>query len=139
MALWLDDDDHPVHVMTFPARYSYAELERAMSELREYYVERDRNEPSLYIGLAVDLSRVERSEARNRKLIADTMTRLVPIVHRSCAGTAYVVRSQLVRAALTATLWLRSPPWPTRVFTSRLEAIGWLRDRLADGRADRVR
>ena len=130
MGSWLDSSRDPLHVMRFPARYEFEELDRELTAMREYFVAREREDRSLWVALLVDLSRVERSEARNRKRIADTMTRLVPIMQRCCAGQAYVVSRPIIRAALTATMWLRSPPWPVRVFGDGAEARAWLAERL---------
>ncbi|MEZ4340515.1 MAG: hypothetical protein R3B82_28170 [Sandaracinaceae bacterium] len=126
MGTWLDSSRDPLHVMRFPAQYAYEELDRELTAMREYFVARERQDRQLWITLLVDLSAVETSEARNRKRIADTMTRLVPIMQRCCAGQAYVVSRPIIRAALTATMWLRSPPWPVRVFASRADADPWL-------------
>lgn len=51
----------------------------------------------------------------------------------SCLGLAMVFESKVLRAILTAMFWVRSPPYPTRVFADRESAFGWCRGLLSPG------
>lgn len=128
---WHDTTQHPLHVMEFPERYEYAELDDEFVRFRDHYRRMVKERPQDECVLLVDISRVVKSEARNRKRIAQAMEELAELMKTRCVGQAYVVERPMIRAALTAVTWLRSAPWPVRVFARRDEAATWLRSQLA--------
>ena len=71
-------------------------------------------------------------DARYRKLIADWANepRVRELSRKLCVGSATVVQSQLVRGALTAILWLWTPPTPHRIVGTPREGVEWCLDRL---------
>jgi hypothetical protein len=125
---WLDVSGHPVHVMDFPAHYTYPELDAQFDRFKKHYLTMVKERPLDEFVLLVDISRVERSEARNRKRIALAMEELAELMKTRCIAQAYVVERPLIRAALTAVMWLRAAPWPISVFGSRHAAEPWLRE-----------
>jgi hypothetical protein len=129
-AFWLDVSGHPLHVMMFPPRYTYAELDAQFDRFKKHYVTMVKERPLDEFALLVDISRVETSEARNRKRIALAMEELAELMKTRCVAQAYVVERPLIRAALTAVMWLRTAPWPVSVFGSRGDAEPWLRERM---------
>ena len=134
---WLDTSAHPLHRMVFPERYEYADLDEELVRFRDHYRTMVKERPQELCALLVDLSRVARSEARNRKRIAQAMEELADLMKTRCVGQAYVVERPMIRAALTAVTWLRSAPWPMRVFGKGAEAEAWLRELLESARRTR--
>src|SRR5262245_1052911 len=90
-ASWLDARAHPLHVMTFPPRYAYEELDAAFDRFREHYRGMVKDKPLEEFVLVVDISKVEQSEARNRKRIARAMDDLAELMKTRCVAQAYVV------------------------------------------------
>jgi len=70
--------------------------------------------------------------AIERKQLADWAASKKPLTQLYGAGTAYVITSPVVRAALTAIDWLFQPPCPQCWKTRRTDALAWCVDRLAD-------
>lgn len=52
---------------------------------------------------------------------------------RQQVAGAFVFSSTIMRGLLTAVLWLRTPPYPTQVFTSVEEAVQWARQQCDAG------
>jgi hypothetical protein len=75
--------------------------------------------------LMFDMRGATSTSSRRRRLMewcdrhADALTRLI------VAG-AVVAASSVERGFVTAALWVRSPPWPMRVFADPSEAAEWL-------------
>lgn len=127
---WLDRSRHPLHVLEYPASYGFQELDAQMTRVTERYRTMVRDRPNERIGLIVDISRVTRSEARNRARIAECIDELGELMKTRVVGHAYVVSNQVLRAAITAVSWLKPAPWPVKVFTDRGGAEAWIRRRL---------
>ena len=75
--------------------------------------------------LVFDMRGAISSPGRRRRFLAwgeshaDVLTRLL-------VASAVVAASNVERGFVTAALWLRTPPFPMRVFTSASEAETWL-------------
>jgi hypothetical protein len=67
-----------------------------------------------------------------RKLQADYIVRNKAEIARCNRGTAFALRSPLIRGVLTAVQWMSPPPYPYAVVSTREEAIGWCSARLAE-------
>lgn len=65
-----------------------------------------------------------------RKLMADYMERHAMRARSRCACTAFVSDSAVMRAMLTAIMWLRTPDVETRVFARLDEAVAWARKKV---------
>jgi hypothetical protein len=124
-------------VLRFPATYEYVDLDTELSGMRAFYRTMIVERPQERCALIVDLSLVQRSEARNRKHIADEMDALAGPMKMRCVAQAYVVERPIIRAALTAVMWLRAAPWPVQVFGSARDAVNWSRALLANERSRR--
>jgi hypothetical protein len=133
MASWHDDSDPTLHVIEFPASYTYEELDAQFTKLEAYYqkfgAKGDRR-----IALMIDLSRAQSSTAKNRERIARAMAETGPILTRILIAQVYVVTSALMRGALSSISWLKPPTWPVKVFPERAEAERWAREQVATAR-----
>ena len=115
-----------VLVFHAPDAYSYQELDGALRDLVDQCADAVRGDPDARIAVLWDVTRVRRSEARNRKRIADALGEMTELLPTHCIGFGVVVRSQVIRAAITGILWLRPLPWPVKTFLERHEADEWL-------------
>jgi hypothetical protein len=132
MATWFDDSRHPLHVMRFPPSYTYEELDESMTALRAYYHRYAETRPNEAMALLIDLSAVKTSSAKNRARINECLKQLRAPMARACAGQAYVVRNQVVRAALSTILLMHAAPWPVRVVVHAESAERWLLERVGE-------
>lgn len=81
----------------------------------------------------IDATQVRRVPgAVERRQLADWAAAQKPLTQLYGAGTAYVITSPMVRAALTAIDWVFQPPCPQCWKASRRDALAWCVDRLAD-------
>ncbi len=112
--------------MVFPAEYRYEELDQAFDTLEASYVTQKRESPQFRGALLCDVSAIRGSAAKNRKRVAGAFEALGPLVHANMVGQAFVLDGAVARGALTAIFWLKSPPWPARVFARQEHALAWL-------------
>jgi hypothetical protein len=138
MEHWLDESAHPLHVIRIPRNYDITDIEREFPLFEKRFVEIVRREPHTQIAIIVDISQPQGSNAANRKRIAEAMASSQKRLVGHVAAQGFVVRTPVLRAALTGVFWLTRPPWPTKVFTSRAEAEWWAREELARANADPV-
>lgn len=132
---WFDTSKHPLHTLVFPARYTYEEVDAQMSFMRDHYRRVVKEHPHELYVLLVDLSRIEHSEPRNRKRIAEGIGDLTELMRKRIVAQAYVTDRPMIRAALTAVSWLQPLPWPVQVLPRAEPAKAWLYERLSEGRA----
>jgi hypothetical protein len=113
-------DDGPTtkeHVAAFVAS------QRAMLARREPFVE---------IADAMNASVISAVE---RRLLADWLKESEPLAAPLCVGIGVLVSSPIVRGALNAVLWLKSPVYPMHVCSSDDDAVSFLRGAVrTDGR-----
>lgn len=74
--------------------------------------------------------------AAERKAIADWMRRIEPQMRRHCVGAGNLIRSSVVRGAMTAIYWLFEPPVPQHYPATLDEGLDWCVQRLADAGID---
>ncbi len=129
MQSWLDRSQDPIWIQTFPARYEQAELDAAFDHLDACVS--DVVKRGVRSSLLVDISRTRVGNARIRQRVSKTFARTHRIARHVVVAQAFVVANRIQRGALTATLWLFAPAWPIQVFTSRDDALAWLRERHA--------
>ena len=119
-AIDIDVSRWPLVVTTPPAgRVSDGELDDFYARFEEHAQAHDGS----YVCI-LDLTRHTGLTPAQRKRIAGSMT----AESRSgavSAGTAMVFSSGLLRATLTAILWLRRPTHPVKVFETIAEAEAW--------------
>ncbi len=105
------------HVMEFIAS------QRAMLERNEAFVE---------IADAMDARVVS---ALERKLLADWLRESEVQAKSLCVAMGVLVSSPLVRGAMNAVLWLKSPDFPMHVCSADADVVAFLRDAVErDGR-----
>lgn len=109
-----------------------SELERFFENLTRAVSNRS------HYALVYDAREASAPSTRQRHLLADLSGMMGPALRDRCVGAAFVIDSFLVRAALTAILWLRPMEVPHVVTASVAEAEAWCRHRLAP-RATSVR
>ena len=126
---WLDDRHDPIWVQTFPARYTDAELFYAFDRLDAVVVEAAAKRGRFC--LVSDVTRARVGNAVHRRRIAQTFSRTRHLLGDRVAGQAFVMKHAMQRGALTAILWLGTPPWPIEVFAALDEAMAWSRLQLA--------
>lgn len=73
--------------------------------------------------------------ATQRKMMADYMEKHAMRARARCVCTAMVMDSAVMRAMLTAILWLRKPEVETQVFGELDEAVTWARHKFEKARA----
>ncbi|MCC6874164.1 MAG: hypothetical protein IT378_07630 [Sandaracinaceae bacterium] len=130
MSPWFSVAGDPIHVLELPAHYTYEELDAQMIHMGQEYRRFVRERPRAPCAILVDLSKIARSEARNRKRIAQMMEDLTDLMRPRVVAQAYVAHGSVIRAALTAVMWIKSSPWPVQVFGTRAEAEAWLREKI---------
>jgi hypothetical protein len=73
--------------------------------------------------LLTDASRLSEAPATQRKYAGEWTARTAELQSSHSLGGAVVVSSAFMRGVVTAIHWLKKPPAPTQVFTTRDEAI----------------
>ena len=101
-----------------------AQLDATASELRRADV------AGLKTVTIIDLSQAAAATATQREMQSDWLARHDEELRRVSLGTAFVVRSQIVRGGLTAIFWLRPLPLDYTITTSLDAALEWAIDRL---------
>ena len=76
--------------------------------------------------IVFDMRGASSSPGRRRRLI-DWCVAHEQALTRYLVGGAVVARSSIERGFHTATLWLRTPPFPVRLFADVADAEAWLR------------
>lgn len=75
--------------------------------------------------MVMDLSQIKQATARQRKMAADFNADNEETLRQYRVGSAFVVRSALVRGVLTAIFWMRRPPYEYTVTSVREDALKW--------------
>ncbi len=113
-------------MISFPPSYTYEELDAQFTSLVSWSLKR-RHQRFVVV---VDLFAVTSSTPRNRARIARALAEVGAASPFLALG--YVVRSVVMRSALTAMHWLTRPAWPVHVFASRDDAVRWAHGIAAD-------
>ena len=116
----LDDSQWPVFIVTTPPEIDDAELE---AFLEEYSVAIKKRKERY--GLVLDVSRTKKMNPVQRKKLVGVMEQNKEFNARYCACCAMVFSSAILRGVLTAIFWFHKPPHPTKVYTTRQDAIDW--------------
>lgn len=109
--------EHLVHV-TFPESVADEDLQGMVASVREVFKARRR------IVLLVDATDSGLS-AGQRRLLIRLMRDYEDDFRHWVHSSALVVRSALARGTLTALLWMMTPPYEQKVFSSLEEARSW--------------
>ena len=82
--------------------------------------------------LVFDGTRTEGITAKQREKAAAWLKASAPILIQKTRGIAFVLKSPILRGALTAIFWLQKPPGPYVVVETMTEARAWARARIMD-------
>ncbi len=74
------------------------------------------------LGMICDARQSPAMPAKQRSMWGEWLKESEPIASRLVASMGIVVSNPLVRGALTAVLWIRTPPYPVHVCASLAEA-----------------
>lgn len=107
-------------VLRFPAQFSDADVQLAISALESFFRKTERTQAWI-----VDLSDIERTTARQRGWFAEYEKRVAEMTSRYVTRAAYIAPNQIVRGILTAVFWIQSPVYPHRVFSDRADGERW--------------
>jgi hypothetical protein len=121
----INDRDFPVVVVTFPAGFAEAQLDKLYEQLFAFGKRGAR-----YVQL-VDMSESDPMQmpATLRAHAAELEKTYIARYASTVAAEAYVVQSALTRGMLTAFHWLRgAAPWPVKFFSDVVTARCWLLD-----------
>jgi len=125
----LDTRRDPFHLQVIPEHFTYADVDAHFSEVEAFYARYLASRRQAHIALLADARRCPFTDARTRKRVAESFEKLSPLLRENQSVVhAVVTNNALTRGALTAILWLFSPPWQIRVFTSVADADSWLRE-----------
>lgn len=80
--------------------------------------------------MVVDLRLAEQLTTEQRKLLSTWLNENETLVREVCVGTAFVVRSPMVRAVLATVLWIQSHPGPHTVVSRMQNGLEWCTDLL---------
>ncbi len=117
----------PVAVVRYHDGQSGADFVR-MTEIMAKLAEERR-----FIGMLHDTTRLTRVVGPiDRKLMRDATERLTPVMDRKAVGSAVIIRSSIVRGAMTAASWFTSRKFPEKVFATSREGAEWLIARFRD-------
>lgn len=83
--------------------------------------------------IVIDASMLSFVSARRRKRLADLDLKYREKDLRFNRGQAFVVRSPIVRGAVTALQWVVKAPYPVRVVETMEDGLAWAKARLASG------
>jgi hypothetical protein len=123
---WVDLHAYPIVVLAFPPVAGANEVLAMTIALRRFASELE--EP---IALISDLSAVVSPDPEGRKIYAEFVRDMRKVAGHRVRATALVTRNPLQRAMLNLhAILVGETPYPTRGFSSRGEAIPWLRARL---------
>lgn len=127
MQLTVCTEAWPLVVVDLPPAPTDADFAQFFDQFDRVY---DRG---LVFATLIDASALQKVPgAKERKALADWAAAKKPLTQQFGAGTAYVIKSPVVRAALTAIDWLFQPPCPQVWKTERREALDWCVERLAE-------
>lgn len=116
----IDESRWPLVVVDWVGEVTFEEIDHHFDGMRALV---ERREPFVVV---VDMKAVEGQTARHRQHGGQRLRELGDLASGVVIAAAHVVRSRLVRGALTAVYWIASPPFPTKVFTDRTDAEAWV-------------
>lgn len=121
-----DERQAPLHLEVWPATFSHASLDQHLTAIEHYFTRLAQERSDRHVALIADVRSEPWLDARHRQRVAQTFERMTPIMEKRAVAHAVITSSSMVRGALTAILWIKTPPWPLRVFASMEEGSAWL-------------
>ena len=123
----LDASQWPIVVVTPPA---VALSDASIDEFMERWTHTTHGQAGRYVCIH-DVRSAPPMSPAHRKKMTDMMNGYRAQLAAQCAGVAMVFDSVLMRAMLTAFMWMFRPPYPTQVFQSLDDAFRWGTEMLA--------
>ena len=121
-----DDANWPVVIVRYPREITPDEWREHLACLVSL-AEKGRPFATL-----ADLAPAPNVHATMRRELVMAMERHDALFRSMIIAAAQVVRSPLVRGAMTAVNWIRPPPFPARSFGDEESAYVWLRERVSE-------
>jgi hypothetical protein len=123
---WVCNDLMPVYLWTFPSEATDEELDSSLRAregwaLRAHY----------YVAWVIDLSKITKAPATQRKAFAEHLKRFEPHNVRWNTGSALIVPSAWLRGIVTAVFWVSPPKFPNKLFSDPVEGLRWAQQQLA--------
>jgi hypothetical protein len=112
----------PIVLVEWPEQLSIADME-------EYFARLARLCENKRFAIVLDATRSDplKYPAAHRKRLSELATQHKPLLARACICQAFVITSPLVRGILTALHWFVRADWPQEFFSSRDNALRWVR------------
>ncbi|MGB5283105.1 MAG: hypothetical protein WBM75_14515 [Polyangiales bacterium] len=123
---WFSNDLMPIYRWTFPSDATDEELSASL-RAREDLAIRAR----YYTAWVIDLSKVSKAPATQRKAMAEHLKRFGELSEGCYAGSALIAPSPWLRGVVTAVTWLSPPKFPYQIFSKPIEAERWAKKQLA--------
>lgn len=124
----LDSSRWPIVVVTPP---TVSLSDASIDEFMRRWLQMTRTNRGHYVCIH-DLRQSPPMSAAHRKKMTDSMNGLRDEMASQCVGVAMVFDSALMRAMLTAFMWMFRPPYPTFVCPSLDGALAWADQRLGE-------
>ena len=124
--LMFDEQAWPLLYIRFPAKGLNDESLEAFIERYDEYL--DRREP--FAAISDSRGVLKAINANQRKRMVVWFEKTWNVAKKYNVANAVLLKSAMVRGALTAVFWMKAPPGPTKAFGSVAEAAPWLRERL---------
>jgi hypothetical protein len=122
----VDDSKYPLVRVTFDGAVAEHAFDEYLRSLSRVLSRRARNV------VIFDAIRAAAPSARERAKQAAWLKQHREVIERFSCGSAFVIRSALIRSALTAILWLAPIPGAHTVVATVAEAEAWALERLRE-------
>ncbi len=125
MPIQIDESRRSILLVSLTGAVSDEEFEQYLGKLTDVVLARESDTVTIF-----DLTRAESASASRRQRQARWLAENDEAIGRHSLGSAFVVRSTVTRAALTAILWLQPMERPYVVVGTVADAEAWARARL---------
>lgn len=122
---WVDATEWPLLTVTYPPSFSAANVATLFRAVEAFYDANDA--PFAWV---VDVGNVGLADAKVRQVTAEHEEKTKDHKARFSRGTAFVIRSPLVRGIITAVFWIAPPSYPYEVFSTVERARDWAQEKL---------
>ena len=121
----IDASRWPILVIRIVENDELEFLQRSFDAVAELY--KTKKEPYVTV---IDASSSHRPSPAHRYLQTEFRREHEAHVRKYCRGTAIVVKSEIIKAVVTAIFWIKPPDTKTKFFTDMDNAMAWARERL---------
>jgi hypothetical protein len=126
MPIAIDDTRRPLIVVTFVGSATDAEFDAYLDAMATSVLARRERTVTL-----LDATRSDATPAAQRRRQAEWLKTHDAELRRYSLGTAFVIRSPIVRGVLTAILWIQPMSVPYTVVATRNEGEAWAAEMLS--------